>query len=140
MLNYHLNEVNNVVATMQLDDPDGDDDEHDDSHSEYTTSEYQDEDTPYTSGLSDSDAESEDEFGRSKHPAVTDAYRDEMEALKARLIGNLGKIALPDAIPLMLVAWSSGRSAAPSSATVPMATRSPQLQARSVSLSPKPSM
>lgn len=98
MLNYHLNEVNNVVATMQLDDPDDDDDEHDDSHSEYTTSEYQDEDTPYTSGLSDSDAESEDEFGRSKRPAVTDAYRDEMEALKARLIGNLGKIALPDEV------------------------------------------
>jgi len=98
MLNYHLNEVNNVVATMQLDDPDDDDDEHDDSHSEYTTSEYQDEDTPYTSGLSDSDAEDEDEFGRSKRPAVTDAYRDEMEALKACLIGNLGKIALPDEV------------------------------------------
>ncbi|GAB7329230.1 hypothetical protein MBLNU13_g01042t1 [Cladosporium sp. NU13] len=98
MLNYHLNEVNNVVATMTLDDPDDDEDEHDDSHSEYTTSEYQDEDTPYTSGLSDSDAESEDEFGRSKRPAVTDAYRDEMEALKARLIGNLGKIALPDEV------------------------------------------
>ena len=99
MLNYHLNEVNNVVATMELDDPDDDDDdEHDDSHSEYTTSEYQDEDTPYTSGLSDSDAEDEDEFGRSKRPAVTDAYRDEMEALKARLIGNLGKIALPDEV------------------------------------------
>jgi unconventional prefoldin RPB5 interactor 1 len=91
MLNYHLNEVNNVVATMELDDPD---DEHDDS--EYTASEYQDEDTPYTSGLSDSDVEDEDEFGRSKRPAVTDAYRDEMEALKARLIGNLGKVALPD--------------------------------------------
>jgi unconventional prefoldin RPB5 interactor 1 len=93
MLNYHLNEVNNVVATMELDDPD---DEHDDSYSEYTASEYQDEDTPYTSGLSDSEVEDEDEFGRSKRPAVTDAYRDEMEALKARLIGNLGKIALPD--------------------------------------------
>lgn len=96
MLNYHLNEVNNVVATMELDDPDDDDDEHDDSYSEYTASEHQDEDTPYTSGLSDSDVEDEDEFGRSKRPAVTDAYRDEMEALKARLIGNLGKIALPD--------------------------------------------
>jgi unconventional prefoldin RPB5 interactor 1 len=95
MLNYHLNEVNNVVATMELDDPD---DEHDDSYSEYTASEYQDEDTPYTSGLSDSEAEDEDEFGRSKRPAVTDAYRDEMEALKARLIGNLGKIALPDEV------------------------------------------
>jgi unconventional prefoldin RPB5 interactor 1 len=94
MLNYHLNEVNNVVATMELDDPD--DDEHDDS--EYTTSEYQDEDTPYTSGLSDSDVEEEDEFGRSKRPAVTDAYRDEMEALKARLIGNLGKVALPNEV------------------------------------------
>jgi len=94
MLDYHLNEVNNIVATMELDDPD--DDEHDDS--EYTTSEYQDEDTPYTSGLSDSDAEDEDEFGRSKRPAVTDAYRDEMEALKARLIGNLGKVALPDEV------------------------------------------
>jgi unconventional prefoldin RPB5 interactor 1 len=93
MLNYHLNEVNNVVATMELDDPD---DEHDDS--EYTASEYQDEDTPYTSGLSDSDVEEEDEFGRSKRPAVTDAYRDEMEALKARLIGNLGKVALPDEV------------------------------------------
>lgn len=95
MLNYHLSEVNNIVATMELDDPD-DDEEHDDSHSEYTASEYQDEDTPYTSGLSDSEAEEEDEFGRSTRPAVTDAYRDEMEALKARLIGNLGKIALPE--------------------------------------------
>lgn len=93
MLSYHLNEVQNVVATMDLDDPD---DEHDDSHSDFTTSEYQDEDTPYTSGLSDSDIEDEDEFGRSKRPAVTDAYRDEMEALKERLIGNLGKIPLPD--------------------------------------------
>lgn len=93
MLSYHLNEVQNVVATMDLDDPD---DEHDDSHSDFTTSEYQDEDTPYTSGLSDSDIEDEDEFGRSKRPAVTDAYRDEMEALKERLIGNLGKIPLPE--------------------------------------------
>lgn len=93
MLNYHLNEVQNVVATMDLDDPD---DEHDDSHSDFTASEYQDEDTPYTSGLSDSDAEDEDEFGRSKKPAVTDAYREEMEALKERLIGNLGKIPLPE--------------------------------------------
>lgn len=93
MLSYHLNEVQNVVATMELDDPD---DEHDDSHSDFTTSEYQDEDTPYTSGLSDSDAEEEDEFGRSIRPAVTDEYRDEMEALKARLIGNLGKVALPE--------------------------------------------
>ncbi|KAL1589810.1 hypothetical protein WHR41_01575 [Cladosporium halotolerans] len=93
MLNYHLNEVQNVVATMDLDDPD---DEHDDSHSDFTASEYQDEDTPYTSGLSDSDAEDEDEFGRSRKPAVTDAYREEMEALKERLIGNLGKIPLPE--------------------------------------------
>ncbi|KAM0723972.1 hypothetical protein Q7P37_000963 [Cladosporium fusiforme] len=93
MLSYHLNEVQNVVATMDLDDPD---DEHDDSHSDFTASEYQDEDTPYTSGLSDSDVEDEDEFGRSKRPAVTDAYRDEMEALKERLIGNLGKIPLPE--------------------------------------------
>lgn len=93
MLNYHLNEVQNVVATMDLDDPD---DEHDDSHSDFTASELQDEDTPYTSGLSDSDAEDEDEFGRSKRSAITDSYREEMEALKERLIGNLGKVPLPD--------------------------------------------
>lgn len=93
MLDYHLNEVNNVVAQMDLDDDDDDDDdddnEHDDNHSVFTSSDHPDEDTPYTSGLSDSEYEDEDEHGRTKG-ALSDEYRKEMEALQSRLIGNMG--------------------------------------------------
>ncbi|KAK3707755.1 hypothetical protein LTR37_011932 [Vermiconidia calcicola] len=94
MLEYHLNEVGNVVAQIDLEDEDtcmeeyvGD--ENDDS-SYHTTSEYpEDDDTPYTTGLSESE-ESEDEFGRSTRPQIHEAYRKRMEELQQKLIGNLG--------------------------------------------------
>lgn len=93
MLDYHLNEVNNVVAEMDLaddeEDDDDDDNEHDDTHSVFTSSDRPDEDTPYTSGLSDSEYEDEDEHGRTKG-ALSDEYRKEMESLQSRLIGNMG--------------------------------------------------
>lgn len=97
MLQYHLDEVNNIVAQIDLDgtdadmyDDDNEDDEVDDSSSHYTTSEYHDEDdTPYTTGLSDSD-ESEDEFGRTKRRGVSSEHSQQMASLQARLIGNLG--------------------------------------------------
>lgn len=93
MLDYHLNEVGNVVAQMDIDDIDTyTDDEDDDNLSFHTTSEYPEEDdTPYTTGLSeDEDDDSEDEMGRSKHTQITPEYRKQMEELQKRLIGNLG--------------------------------------------------
>lgn len=97
MLEYHLNEVGNVVAQIDLEEAkasagaDGyDDDDDDDDMSFHTTSEYlDDEDTPYTTGLSESEDE-EDEYGRSVKPQITDEYRKRMEELQQRLIGNLG--------------------------------------------------
>ena len=94
MLDYHLNEVGNVVAQIDLDEAamemDSNAEDEDDNSSYYTTSEYpDDEDTPYTTGLSESE-ESEDEFGRSKRRQVTPGYRKQMEDLQQRLIGNLG--------------------------------------------------
>lgn len=94
MLEYHLNEVGNVVAQIDLDDAtmyiDGDDDDEDDNSSYHTTSEYlDDEDTPYTTGLSEDD-DSEDEYGRSKRSQITPEYRKQMEELHKKLIGNLG--------------------------------------------------
>jgi unconventional prefoldin RPB5 interactor 1 len=92
MIDYHLNEVGNVVAQMDIDDADtyGDDYDEDDTSSYHTTSEYlDDEDTPYTTGLSESE-DSEDEFGRSKHRQITPEYRKQMMELQNRLIGNLG--------------------------------------------------
>jgi len=91
MLDYHLNEVGNVVAQMDLDEDGMDyDDDDDDAGSFHTTSEYpEDDDTPYTTGLSESD-ESEDDSGRSKHRQLTPEYRKQMEELQQRLIGNLG--------------------------------------------------
>ncbi|KAK3714073.1 hypothetical protein LTR37_008102 [Vermiconidia calcicola] len=92
MLEYHLNEVGNVVAQMDLEDEDMEEyvgDGNDDS-SYHTTSEYpEDDDTPYTTGLSESE-ESEDEFGRSTRPQIHEAYRKRMEELQQKLIGNLG--------------------------------------------------
>ncbi|EME89496.1 uncharacterized protein MYCFIDRAFT_76841 [Pseudocercospora fijiensis CIRAD86] len=88
MLEYHLNEVGHVVAQMDLDPEDYEMDE--DEVSDFTSSEYQDEDTPYTSGLSDSDVESEDEYGRTKRRVISDDYHKEMQELSRRLIGNLG--------------------------------------------------
>lgn len=91
MLEYHLTEVGNVVAQIDLDEPDVDaaEDDEDDSSSFYTTSEYlEDEDTPYTTGLSESEEE-EDEYGRSR-PKLSPEYIKHMEDLQRRLIGNLG--------------------------------------------------
>ncbi|KAM3415491.1 hypothetical protein BST61_g9012 [Cercospora zeina] len=89
MLEYHLNEVGHVVAQMDLDEDDFDIDESA-SLSDFPSSDYPEEDTPYTSGLSDSDRESEDEFGRSTRRMINDDYHKEMKALQQRLIGNLG--------------------------------------------------
>lgn len=88
MLEYHLNEVGHVVAQMDLDPEDYEMDE--DDVSDFTSSEHPDDDTPYTSGLSDSDAESEDEYGRTKRRVISDDYHKEMQELQRRLIGNLG--------------------------------------------------
>ncbi|KAK4539914.1 hypothetical protein LTR36_009956 [Oleoguttula mirabilis] len=97
MLDYHLNEIGHVVAEMNLDggddyndidDEDYDDD--DDASSHITSSTHaEDEDTPYTSGLSDED-EDEDEHGRTKRKVVTGDYRRKMLEMQQRLIGNLG--------------------------------------------------
>lgn len=87
MLDYHLNEVGNVVAQLDLDEGATDGSE----HSDFTGSEHVDEaDTPYTSGFSDDEAEDEDEYGRSSRGAMNDDYHEQMKALQARLIGNLG--------------------------------------------------
>lgn len=89
MLDYHLHEVGHVVAQMDLEE--GDMDEYESaSASDFASSEYQDEDTPYTSGLSESEDESEDEFGRTKKRVVSDDYHKEMQELERRLIGNMG--------------------------------------------------
>lgn len=96
MLEYHLNEVGHVVAQMDLDEDDYDLDEdaqdldENGSTSEPPSSEYPEEDTPYTSGFSDSDRESEDEFGRNTRKVISDDYHKEMQQLQQRLIGNLG--------------------------------------------------
>ena len=90
MLDYHLNEVGNVVAEMEIDEIGMDFDDEDDTSSYHTSSEYQDDDdTPYTTGLSE-DETSEDENGRSKQSQITPEYRKQMEELQQRLIGNLG--------------------------------------------------
>jgi len=95
MLDYHLNEVGHVVAQMDLDDGDDyndddfDDDDDDDTSSHFTGSTHlDDEDTPYTSGLSDE--EDEDDFGRTKGKIVDEEYRKKMLEMEKRLIGNLG--------------------------------------------------
>ena len=89
MLDYHLNEVGHVVAQIDLDEAetDGDDTA---SASDFASSEHPEEDTPYTSGPSDSENDDEDEYGRSKNRVVSDEYRKEMQELERRLIGNLG--------------------------------------------------
>ncbi len=98
MLEYHLNEVGSVVAQMDLDEADmkldeddeDEDDEDDDGSSYYTTSEYpEDESSPYTTGLSESE-ESEDEFGRAKHGMITPEYSRKMEEMQQRMISNVG--------------------------------------------------
>lgn len=95
MLEYHLNEVGHVVAQMDLDEDDYDLDETG-STSDFLSSENPEEDTPYTSGMSDSDRESEDEFGRSTRRVISDDYHKEMQQLQRRLIGNLGPAASID--------------------------------------------
>ncbi|KAF2726169.1 hypothetical protein K431DRAFT_206996, partial [Polychaeton citri CBS 116435] len=100
MLDYHLNEVGNVVAQIDLDEAmaaaeEGDEDAR--SISEFTSSEYMDdEDTPYTSGLSEDEDYSEDEFGRSKGPQISSEYREKMLQLQSKLIGNLGPAPADD--------------------------------------------
>ncbi|KAF2766656.1 hypothetical protein EJ03DRAFT_175247 [Teratosphaeria nubilosa] len=97
MLDYHLNEVGHIVAEMDLaeglgddyDELDDEDYDDDDTSSHYTGSTYlEDEDTPYTSGLSDE--ENEDEHGRTKGKVISDDYHKQMLAMQDRLIGNLG--------------------------------------------------
>jgi unconventional prefoldin RPB5 interactor 1 len=95
MLEYHLNEVGHVVAEMTLEDDEFDGDDTG-SASDFAASDYLDEDTPYTSGLSDSDVESEDEFGRTKSSVISDDYHKEMRELERRLIGNLGPAPAAD--------------------------------------------
>lgn len=92
MLDYHLNEVGHVVAQMDLDEGVVDDEyDDDDASSHFTGSTYvEDEDTPYTSGMSDDDEDDEDEFGRSKRGVISEQYRQEMLETERRLIGNLG--------------------------------------------------
>lgn len=94
MLEYHLNEVGNVVAQIDLDEADAYSDSNEDGVSYRTNSEYLDEeDTPYTTGFLESgedSEESEDEFGRSKRPQITPEYRKQMQELERRLIGNIG--------------------------------------------------
>ncbi|KAG8631443.1 hypothetical protein KVT40_000583 [Elsinoe batatas] len=85
MLNYHLNEVGNVVAEMDI--LEGDSDE-----------EYYDElqDLQDSDGVSETSdvSEEEDEHGRSLRPAITADYRKQMQDLERKLngpvMGNLG--------------------------------------------------
>lgn len=84
MLDYHLNEVGHVVAEMELDDDDID------FEDDAGSSEYLDEDTPYTTGHSDSEDEEEDKYGRSTKRVLSDDYHKQMKELEQRLIGNLG--------------------------------------------------
>lgn len=84
MLEYHLNEVGHVVAEMELDDDDID------FEDDAASSEYLDEDTPYTTGHSDSEDEEEDKYGRTTKRVLSDDYHKQMKELEQRLIGNLG--------------------------------------------------
>ncbi|KAF2223737.1 Prefoldin subunit-domain-containing protein [Elsinoe ampelina] len=85
MLNYHLNEVGNVVAEMDI--LEGDSDE-----------EYYDElqDLQDSDGVSETSdiSEEEDEHGRSLRTAITADYRKQMQDLERKLngpvMGNLG--------------------------------------------------
>ncbi|KAK5133849.1 hypothetical protein LTR08_007180 [Meristemomyces frigidus] len=97
MLDYHLNEVGHVVAEMDLGDGYDDEDEDDDDASSHVTgSTYlEDEDTPYTSGLSDEE-EDEDEHGRTKRRVISDEYRQQMREMQERLIGNIGPASEAD--------------------------------------------
>ncbi|KAF1964763.1 hypothetical protein BU23DRAFT_561646 [Bimuria novae-zelandiae CBS 107.79] len=78
MLQYGLNEVNDVVAKLELDD---DDDEMDDDY---------DYDEEYDSEVS----EEEDKYGRSTRRVLSDDYIKEMQELEkklnARMIKNIG--------------------------------------------------
>ncbi|CAK4033516.1 Hypothetical predicted protein [Lecanosticta acicola] len=101
MINYHLHEVGHIVAEMNLEEgmDDGYDDEDESaSASDLASSQYLDEDTPYTSGLSDSDNESEDEHGRRKRRVISDDYHQQMKELESRLIGNLGPAPSDDTV------------------------------------------
>ncbi|TKX18353.1 hypothetical protein C1H76_9141 [Elsinoe australis] len=109
MLNYHLNEVGNVVAEMDILDGGSDDDDYDDLEDLDDVSE--------TSDIS----ELEDEHGRSLKPAVTEDYRKQMQELERRLNGasmkNLGPepagvdVATPSTISNVVHEKSSLKSA-----------------------------
>jgi unconventional prefoldin RPB5 interactor 1 len=88
MIDYNLNEVGHIVAELDLEDYDVDADDSA-SASDFTSSEHPDEDTPYTSGLSDTDSDEEDEYGRSRI-TLSQAFHSKMQDLQAKLIGNLG--------------------------------------------------
>lgn len=92
MLDYHLNEVGHVVAEMELDDDDID------FEDDAGSSEYLDEDTPYTTGHSDSEdeEEEEDKYGRTTKRVLSDDYHKQMKELEQRLIGNLGPAPATD--------------------------------------------
>ncbi|KAF1993426.1 hypothetical protein P154DRAFT_503447 [Amniculicola lignicola CBS 123094] len=85
MLQYGLTEVGQVVAEIDLDNPNDDWDE------EMDDEEYD----------SDEDEE-EDEYGRSTRPAITEEYRREMleleRRLNARVMENVGPRSEPDAL------------------------------------------
>jgi unconventional prefoldin RPB5 interactor 1 len=89
MIDYNLNEVGHIVAELDLEDDDVDADDSA-SASDFTSSEHPDEDTPYTSGLSDTESDDEeDEYGRSRI-SLSKAFHSKMQDLQAKLIGNLG--------------------------------------------------
>jgi unconventional prefoldin RPB5 interactor 1 len=89
MIDYNLNEVGHIVAELELEDDDADADDSA-SASDFTSSEHPDEDTPYTSGLSDTDSDDEeDEYGRSRIH-LSKSFHSKMQDLQAKLIGNLG--------------------------------------------------
>jgi len=85
MLQYHLNEVGNVVAEMDILEDGYDDDDYDDQ-------DMQDlEDDEDNMSMSSEISEYEDKHGRSLKPVVTDQYRKEMMALQNSLnIQNIG--------------------------------------------------
>ncbi|PNS16214.1 hypothetical protein CAC42_6321 [Sphaceloma murrayae] len=76
MLSYHLNEVGNVVAEMDILEGESDDEDYEDLEDLDDVSE--------TSDMS----EVEDEHGRSLRSALTDDYVKQMKDLERRLTGN----------------------------------------------------
>lgn len=92
MLEYHLNEVGNVVAEIDLLEGDSDDDD------DFTDELAGMDDQSVNSDMS----EEEDEHGRSLRPTVTDGMRQQMADLEKRLKGqfmaNMGPDYDPDQV------------------------------------------